>query len=193
MMMKKILVLVLVLGLVPVANAALSISVNGGPPPAEITLKPSDTLVLNIHGDDPADGGPAEAYYLVEGPGSISGGDMVYGGGLAAYLNCEDLAGALGMADCDAVIASFRDFLSKPDLMDVSYALLADNDVPPDNFLDGTLVDGIEFHCDGEGWVTVSLVGADFSVIDSIRIEQIPEPMTFALLGLGGLFLRRRK
>jgi len=31
------------------------------------------------------------------------------------------------------------------------------------------------------------------AVMDSQIIHQIPEPITLALLGLGGLFLRRRK
>jgi hypothetical protein len=36
--------------------------------------------------------------------------------------------------------------------------------------------------------------GSSFEMIDSLTIHQVPEPMTIALLGLGGLFaLRRRK
>jgi hypothetical protein len=59
------------------------------------------------------------------------------------------------------------------------------------------LFSSIVFHCDGPGDVVVSLVhfNADFAVdgvMDSIVIHQIPEPMTMGLLGLGGLFLRRR-
>lgn len=96
-----------------------------------------------------------------------------------------------------------------------------------------TLVDGVEFHCEGPGdvyidlyaasdiimWdleigVTYSYYDASYSeyiyyygivgyatstviaegtLIDTILVKQIPEPATLALLGLGGLFLRRRK
>jgi len=51
-----------------------------------------------------------------------------------------------------------------------------------------------EFHCDGEGTVTISLLDYNtLEVLDTITINQIPEPTVIALLGLGGLFLRRRK
>jgi len=194
MMMKKILVLVLVLGLASTANAALFISVGGEPNPGEIEVKPSDTVVLDIHGDDPTDGGPAEAYMLVEGPGSITGGTLIYGGGLAVYLNAEELAEALELPDAEALIQAWSDALGKPDLSDVSYGLFADSDIPPNDFLNGPLVDEIAFHCEGEGLVTVTLVDQTFeNVLDTLAIVQVPEPMTFALLGLGGLFLRRRK
>jgi len=51
-----------------------------------------------------------------------------------------------------------------------------------------------EFHCDGPGIVTISLIDSGTgATIDTITVTQVPEPMTVALLGLGGLFLRRRK
>ena len=51
-----------------------------------------------------------------------------------------------------------------------------------------------EFHCDALGSVLITLYDADVTtVIDTMTITQVPEPMTIALLGLGGLFLRRRK
>jgi hypothetical protein len=52
----------------------------------------------------------------------------------------------------------------------------------------------IPFHCVGLGDVLVELVDdSSFAVIDSILIRQIPEPMTIALLGLGGIALLRRR
>jgi len=42
--------------------------------------------------------------------------------------------------------------------------------------------------------VQIDLLDADAeTVLDSVTLVVIPEPMTIALLGLGGLFLRRRK
>lgn len=72
----------------------------------------------------------------------------------------------------------------------------------------GVLVSGLAIHCDGRGDVIVDLTlglgdtgyGDPTSPtimletdLGDLVIEQIPEPMTIALLGLGGLFLRRRK
>jgi hypothetical protein len=77
----------------------------------------------------------------------------------------------------------------------------------------GIAADHILFHCDGPGTVILSLLedgnlppgatveadsGFNLSLIEgygtSVIIHQIvPEPMTLTLLGLGGLFLARRK
>ena len=45
---------------------------------------------------------------------------------------------------------------------------------------------------DGED-LTIELLNGALQTLDSVTYEGVPEPMTIALLGLGGLLLRRRK
>jgi len=59
---------------------------------------------------------------------------------------------------------------------------------------DGKIIDLIDLHCMGEGDVTINLLHAGTGeLFDSQVIHQIPEPMTIALLGLGGLLVRCRR
>ncbi|MCK4294031.1 MAG: PEP-CTERM sorting domain-containing protein [Planctomycetes bacterium] len=45
-----------------------------------------------------------------------------------------------------------------------------------------------------EFWSNGGMIGApDYYLADSVVIRQVPEPMTIALLGLGGVFLLRRR
>jgi hypothetical protein len=61
----------------------------------------------------------------------------------------------------------------------------------------GVVFDQIMFHCESLGDAVINLYSTDWTtptLIDSVVIHQVvPEPVTIALLGLGGLFLRRRK
>jgi len=67
--------------------------------------------------------------------------------------------------------------------------------------MNGTVVDGITYLVEIAGDSTIILgsvvddgQGCDMMLIsDTVVIHQVPEPMTMALLGLGCLFLLRRK
>jgi hypothetical protein len=191
MIMKKLVVLMLVLGICSVTNAGLVISVNGveNPPDTTIELRPSDNAVIDIHGLAPAQ--PMGTFYfginLVGGEyGSldIRGATLHYGGTNQSIVPMDpDIAGMLGLEVGGAAI----------ELVDL---------VPPPAVpkpLLGRLVDNITFHCDGYDPlhiptdVTLSLFDIEGNLLDTQVIHQIPEPITIALLGLGGLFLRRRK
>jgi hypothetical protein len=195
MMMKKLFVLMLVVSLATVASAELKISVNGQVDPAdtEVTLRVGETAVIDIWGD----GGtatPHGPWLFVQGPGSIDGGQMLYAAdaGLAYYQDLEQMAEELQTPPAD-LLAQMAAAVGLPDAVDMSYIVLADGVVPP-RALEGTLVDGIGFLCTDVGDVTLTLFAEDLAtVLDTQVIHQIPEPITVALLGLGGLFLRRRK
>ena len=180
-MMKKVLIVFAVLAMASVANAGLLISVDGriNPPDTEIILKPSEHAVIDIRGD-----GLTDPYSFALG---VKAGDtgvvavvaetvMLYPGSEAAIFMMDDpgLAGFLGV--------------NNP----LVFMEMTDLAVPP-AALNGLLVDKIDFHCVAEGDVTLMLFDLDGNLLDIQVIHQIPEPITFALLGLGGLFLRRRK
>jgi hypothetical protein len=175
----------LVLGMASLASATLQISVNGvqNPVDSEIIIeKPSDTIILDVWTADDITLFELGTYALIvaEGPGTIdaANAEVLYGNILAT-----DIPNA--------------NFLIGPGLAATYLGGFSGNPVAGDTFLDNIL-----FHCDAEGDVIIELwtiedMGGELYegtvLMDSVIIHQIPEPMTLALLGLGGLFLRRRK
>jgi len=197
--MKKLLVVLTVLAMATVANAALKISVGGvvDPPDTTIKLNPSDYVDLDITGDGQTPG-PWDGWLIVEGLGTTSDGRMLYTGSLSeltTYVKgTEDFAAMKAWLETPAV--------GYNDVQGVSNIVFAHGgEIQPP--LSGTLVDQIRFLCEGQpGEVLITLANiydpgdgtpATITVMDTQVIHQIPEPITFALLGLGGLFLRRRK
>lgn len=167
-MLKKLLVLSLVLGLAGVANATFSLTLNGSTAPDEYTMAPCDYIVIDV---STSAAGASDTHYL-----ELLGSD--YGewvGGMTIY----PAAGGLAQADEDFGYVD-------------TWKLQSGGAT---GYLAGTHFE-ISFHCKAEGDVTINLydVNWTYPVVDAITIHQvIPEPMTIALLGLGGLFLRRRK
>jgi hypothetical protein len=177
--MKKLLVLMMVLGLATSAQAAISLSLNGNPAPAELTLNISDVVTIDVESDD----------------------DSTYG----AYLEMQDsenlgLAGIVATrgewySDMTIYTEAGSDAYASPD----PYGYLGTWELSASGTPTGTLTSpgthfAIDFHCKGEGDVTIALYDLSWLVpLQTLVIHQVPEPMTIGLLGLGGLLLRRRK
>jgi hypothetical protein len=184
-MMKKFLVLMMVLGMATMANATIQISVNGNiTGPDSITLTPSDTITLDIWND------PTVTPDTPQTRNYIAYLDI-----LPNNTGCYDLANArLGPAAGDFPANFLYDNLGTID----EYTMMQ-------NWAPGTVGNGalgaiflVDFHClSPDNVLTINLydsrVGAGNVIVDSLTIHQIPEPITLALLGLGGLFLKRRK
>jgi len=185
-MMKKLLVVLAVLAMASVANAALKISVNGvvDPPDTTIILLPSQWVELDIWSDGTTPPFANQEFYLkVEGLGSL---DIEHEGGWAR--NFVNPPGHSSDEELDSI------FFVDTGVILVDLAIVA---VPPVAIPAGTAADRIWFHCEGQpGDVTLTLYGVLLgvtTVFDTQVIHQVPEPMTLALLSIGGLFLRRRK
>jgi hypothetical protein len=186
--MKKLLVLMLVLCLASVASArntgmAIQLSIDGQVAPDEITIAISDWIELDIM---MADGYALDAMELdleIVGPGHIELGVEV---------------------PTDIIVAPFEAWSLVVDgVTDKGIAAIVGMTFSPDGF-GGVLVRHIMFHCDDYGDVTVTITSAGTNndpvngpigpeMMGSIIIHQIPEPTTVMLLGLGSLFLLRRR
>ncbi len=163
--MKKLLVLMLVLGLASAANAVLSISVNGGDPGAEITIFPFDSLVLDISSDNSVSYGVW--LYIYDGNRTLSNPTQPPGvGDISSYLG-----------------GHYTNY-------NYYYVTIADSG---GNVVPGTGFE-VDYQATGIDDILIELYDqSGVTVIDSLVIHQTPEPMTIALLGLGGLLLRRRR
>jgi hypothetical protein len=185
-MMKKLLVFILVLGLASVANAdliGLEISAdgvtNGTETEMQISIPVSTTVVIDMVGPV----GDMGAYLIIEGnPGEVSGEwvtDETYPR-LRMDLGAGDGSSFSSYAEADW---GFGYFISDVQWEGTNPA--------------GVVWEGL-YHCLGEesDYVVISIWDAagPYEVPDDVLvIHQVPEPMTIALLGLGGLVLLRRR
>lgn len=196
--MKKLLVLMLVLGMASLANATLQISVDGDwePVDSEIFLMPSDTVILDIWTDAAITKAPADYYtwaLIVDTQcATITGGVAV-----EPWASDDDMW--LGIFSVPSAAETIGGIPESWDGIWGGITIFGGAGIPANSLL----YDEILFHCESaelkcydtvvELWRVNNDTFELMSLEDSVIIHQIPEPMTIALLGLGGLFLRRRK
>jgi MYXO-CTERM domain-containing protein len=162
-MMKKVLAITLVLGLAAVANATVSMTV-----PAEVEMGASGTIIVASDTGNVAFGG----YVVVTdvAAGALGNGQILPASGDTGFW--EDIT-----ADYPGWWF-VQNGTSNPDLNPIS-----DGDWFT---IDYTALDETSL-------VAIELYDFDENLIGTASVQNTPEPMTLGLLGLGGLFLRRRR
>ena len=184
--MRRLAVLILVLGLASVANAVtIQISAGGNPDPvsSEIYLTPSEEIILDIHCTSGYAGSADDAYWgLVcqTATGTITGGVVV-------IPPAPSLSTVLGPSAVGAGLPLLPGY-------DGPFGGIAG--APGETAPPGVYFNDFIFHCEALGDCIVMLYIYDLTILalqDTLIIHQIPEPASMLLLGLGGLLIRRRK
>ncbi len=184
----------MILSMAAIANAAVVINVNGKTGGASIG--PGETATISIIAAD--EQSPSNLYlFVTEGSlGTVSGGSVIWPdfSATAGEITLHKGAG-------DQIVNAVRQY--EYDWLDVTqtYYINLIGKTTPSLVMNGTVVDGITYRAEivGDSTIILGSVVDDgqgsylMAVSDTVVIHQVPEPMTIALLGLGGLLLRRRK
>jgi len=165
------------------ADGGASISVDGvvNPPDSSIWLEVGETALIDIHADQYVMG-----CMIVQGPGAldISNPTFLWGRSKVLRPPPDEFRMIIDILCEIGLYCGVADFLWV-EIYDL---------VEPFPMPDGLVIDGLILEGTGVGDVVLTLTDQDLIALDVQTIHIIPEPMTIALLGLGGLvFLRKRR
>jgi hypothetical protein len=182
MMMKKLLVLLTVLAMAGTASATMTIVA-----PVDAMEGSTFGVGLDVVGEVAA---ITDVIAIAGNVASIDVGGRVLANDVVATPYWEDLS-----ADPD--FQAFMNDLGIADTVGIYYYEFVITEVPIPGLTDGSLISGINVTAGafGNGDIVVALADGANGLLRSSQVVPVvvPEPMTIALLGLGGLFLRRRK
>jgi hypothetical protein len=181
-MMKKLLIFMLVLGMASLASATLQISVNDINNPDDPLSLTEGSHTLDIWTDADIKTGIGEVFYALAGLSDlgIAGGTLTNSEWWGCFIY-DDAAGS-GIAVPSGDNGVFGGMFTSSTTQTIPAG--------------SRIFDGINLTYDGQ-ITTLTLYEINGDTGELIRtmdtVNLVPEPATIALLGLGGLLLRRRK
>lgn len=166
--MKKVLALVMVLSMAGLASAGLQMTVNGVVAQDIVKINVGDSVMIGIQNDQGADQYNAALTLLA--------------GGMGEWTGVANLTNPLPLAQGWERIGDIG-------TGDMWFAWFAQ---PVTDKLPAGILGEVGYKCTGLGAASIEMIDDSGNLLGTLRIEQIPEPLTLSLLGLGALVLRRR-